>query len=376
MNDDRQTIREQLSAYLDGELSPDQVVRLEQAVEADPGLAKELAGLQLARDAVGNLPRQRAGEDFVSRILEQAERAQLADALHEEDPMARWRWLKHGSLAAAVLIFLILAGTVTFTLWRAPSARHQLPGGDAGDIPELSGEPEPPRRKVVDVLRMPEPQERTESIIRKLAVDQPAMATEGADRPPARAESGIASITAAELAPEHKVDQVIVHDADRMTIRTADIALAQREVEAVLLASALEPVIVLGEADDELPPPPRTYYIAHREQDKCELAVFVSAPEATKLQAALAGGVPSSPRQARSSTKLRTAAATASVAREPGTRSQPSSGPHEAPVEKLLITLLIESAEVETDAAELQPVLIETLPPANEPPADMIKPVP
>ena len=57
---ENEIIREQLSAYLDGELSDDDAGRVERAVEADKELAAELDGLRALRKLLRSLPIQRA----------------------------------------------------------------------------------------------------------------------------------------------------------------------------------------------------------------------------------------------------------------------------------------------------------------------------
>ena len=62
---DRDKIREQLSAYIDGELSAGGRRKIEQTVNSDPQIADELRKLQSVRQLLGNLPREHAEEQFV-----------------------------------------------------------------------------------------------------------------------------------------------------------------------------------------------------------------------------------------------------------------------------------------------------------------------
>src|SRR5947209_14843149 len=69
-----------LSAYLDGELGPEQQQAVESAAIADPRLAEELRGLAALRDLVAGLPR-RAPADMTARVMRRVRhRARLATA--------------------------------------------------------------------------------------------------------------------------------------------------------------------------------------------------------------------------------------------------------------------------------------------------------
>ena len=60
MSSQRDKIREQLSAYVDGELTAAQARQVQEAVARDPGLAAELEALRSVRGLVGRLPRASA----------------------------------------------------------------------------------------------------------------------------------------------------------------------------------------------------------------------------------------------------------------------------------------------------------------------------
>lgn len=111
MMDEKETIRQMLSAYLDGELSQPDAQRVEQAVLADPALTADLAALRATRELVHQLPREHAPEDFVSRVLAGAERRRLTDAGSEiVQRRPPFRWVRH---LAAAAVFLIAAGIGT-----------------------------------------------------------------------------------------------------------------------------------------------------------------------------------------------------------------------------------------------------------------------
>ena len=57
-SDDAEQLNEQLSAYIDGELSPEETVVLEQRLAADEKLRKRLAGLKNNWGLLESLPRE------------------------------------------------------------------------------------------------------------------------------------------------------------------------------------------------------------------------------------------------------------------------------------------------------------------------------
>ena len=65
-----------LSAYLDGQLGPEQQQAVESALFADPRLAEELRGLAALRDLLAGLPRE-APADVTSRVMRRVRRRAL-----------------------------------------------------------------------------------------------------------------------------------------------------------------------------------------------------------------------------------------------------------------------------------------------------------
>ena len=89
-------VRENLVAWLDGELGCAEAQRLEEALSRDERLAGELADLRAARKLVGDLPRKVPDKGFTSRVLTLAGRRATA-------PRNRRSWAPYAA-AAAVLI--------------------------------------------------------------------------------------------------------------------------------------------------------------------------------------------------------------------------------------------------------------------------------
>ncbi len=98
-------MHEELSALLDGELSPERARRVAQAVEADPALQAELAQLRAVRGLLGGLAREGAPEGLVESVLERVERDRLLQAAAEPVEQRRpLRWLRRAAGAAVIVL--------------------------------------------------------------------------------------------------------------------------------------------------------------------------------------------------------------------------------------------------------------------------------
>ncbi len=122
--DERSKILEQLSAYIDGELSDAEVERVDQALAADASLAAELESLRRTRDAVRHLPRKNAGPDFVANVLAQAERLRLVMPHGLESPERSFQWVRYLATAAVLLVAGGVGTVITAMLWTTPSVEH------------------------------------------------------------------------------------------------------------------------------------------------------------------------------------------------------------------------------------------------------------
>jgi anti-sigma factor RsiW len=121
-----------LSAYMDGQLNPDQQQWVESALVADPQLAENLRRLTILRDLLASWPCD-ASVDVTAPVLNRIRRrlrlrALLAESLHPSTAPLRWARAAGLTVAAGLLIAL----TLTLTPWpprRAPdrSAGAPLP---------------------------------------------------------------------------------------------------------------------------------------------------------------------------------------------------------------------------------------------------------
>lgn len=107
---------ELLSAYLDGELTGDELARAERLLAEEPSRRQLVDELRQMGDELRKLPRTPLGDGFPERVLRSAERRLLAEsALSASRPnkrQARWRHMRAlvyagVSLAAGLLIALV-----------------------------------------------------------------------------------------------------------------------------------------------------------------------------------------------------------------------------------------------------------------------------
>ncbi|MCK4626757.1 MAG: zf-HC2 domain-containing protein [Phycisphaerae bacterium] len=96
-------ISEQLSAYLDGELSDEESRRVDEMLVDDPALSDELESLREVRQLLQGLPREQAPDGLLDTVLAQAQRRRTG-----------W-WA--GRLARAAIILLAVGVGVTVTSW-------------------------------------------------------------------------------------------------------------------------------------------------------------------------------------------------------------------------------------------------------------------
>lgn len=126
-----QSLREQLVAYLDGELSPDEEHQVERLLADDPAVRAELQRLQRAWDELDVLPRAETDHHFTSATLEAVAATATMDLAVEQtrrQARRRNRWVQ-GSLALAMAAAAGFWGTA---LWW-PDPNREL----ARDLPVL-----------------------------------------------------------------------------------------------------------------------------------------------------------------------------------------------------------------------------------------------
>lgn len=110
-------IQEDLSAYLDGELSPGRAGQVEKALADDPKLSAELDDIRAVRSLLAAMPHARAPRDMVDSVLQQAERASLV-ALQPSDAARRpMRWMRYAAVAALLVVATSLGVMLFSDIW-------------------------------------------------------------------------------------------------------------------------------------------------------------------------------------------------------------------------------------------------------------------
>jgi len=127
MDSDSETIHEDLSAYLDGELPESELRRLEEQLKADPALRAELEAVGSVQKLLRELPRRKAPVDLAERVLAQAERSSLLGMPEQAPGKRRFRfgWL----VAAAAAAVLVFASMLVLPSLRRPDHHAGPPGG-------------------------------------------------------------------------------------------------------------------------------------------------------------------------------------------------------------------------------------------------------
>ena len=115
-----QTLLDQLSAYLDGALSPDEAVKIEQLVENDPAIAAELDALShvdhVARAAFDGM----LADPVPLKLARAIDRAAVADAAPTMAANIPSKPVWHGLAAAIVLLLIGGAGGAFITRHTTP----------------------------------------------------------------------------------------------------------------------------------------------------------------------------------------------------------------------------------------------------------------
>lgn len=168
---------EKLSAYLDGQLKPSEVARLETRIETDPELASVLKDLREARGILRQLPQRRAPRNFTL----------TPKMVGQKPPLPRtYPVFRFATVLATLLLFFTFA-----TNYMAPrlaqttvSAPYGIGGGGGGDSaePELAMEAPAAEPAAPEELAEPAEPEAEMAIEESPPLDQPAAPepTEGA----------------------------------------------------------------------------------------------------------------------------------------------------------------------------------------------------
>ncbi len=114
---EREYVRERLSAYLDGELSESDRARVERAVDLDEDLAEQLRQLQATRNMIASLPREKPSDQFVIDVLARAERESLIGSARRKSnaPATTMAWTRRLAAAAVLVVTAGLGALLTYS---------------------------------------------------------------------------------------------------------------------------------------------------------------------------------------------------------------------------------------------------------------------
>ncbi|MDP6545436.1 MAG: hypothetical protein QGH60_15735 [Phycisphaerae bacterium] len=130
MSEDRDKIEELLSAYIDGEATPEQSRSIEQAVARDPELALELHELTATKRLVTDLSKERAPRGFVRKVMARAERKHLLGDHQAGGAFSAARWI---TLAVAAVV-LLTAGVGIIAINMLGTGQGPLHVANRGEI--------------------------------------------------------------------------------------------------------------------------------------------------------------------------------------------------------------------------------------------------
>jgi anti-sigma factor RsiW len=122
-NHDSTQQQDELTAYLDGELDPQDVRRVEERLARDPAYRAELQKLERAWDLLDRLPRASVDERFTKTTIEMValSASEEADAVVRELPRRRRRQRIAGAIS--MLAALVAGFAIGTQIWPDPNER-------------------------------------------------------------------------------------------------------------------------------------------------------------------------------------------------------------------------------------------------------------
>jgi hypothetical protein len=125
------SVDDELVAYLDGELSPEEAARIDRRLSEEAAFRERLRELQQAWDMLDLIPRSEAPEAFTRSTVEMIAVTAADDANKERTRGVRRKWLRRAGIAAAVVA--AAAGGFALAAWKLDEPNRQL----LADLPVL-----------------------------------------------------------------------------------------------------------------------------------------------------------------------------------------------------------------------------------------------
>ncbi|MBL7132479.1 MAG: hypothetical protein ISS78_00140 [Phycisphaerae bacterium] len=257
-----------LSAYLDGELSQSRRRRLDEVLQYDQELARELDRLRATRELIRSLPAARSPRDFTSRVVARGERMRLLGSLRQP---RSYRWI---TLAAAAVVLVVAGLSVVIML--ELSQKH--PHGTVDDVGRLALAPEgPPEGDAPDA---------NGKKVGKVAKSGPPNGRYK-ETPPDGYKVGLESTLAAARRSAGRLPKDGGTEAD-FVIYTSNLAFAQRDVENVLAYNGIQPVRSTSAADTvpgkDIRARGNFFNTTQTTVSQVQIEVFVPPQQAVKLK--------------------------------------------------------------------------------------------
>lgn len=159
MSDEKQSYDEELaqllSAYLDGELGPEETARIEERLAEDPEARALLEQLRQVSQMVHSLPHSSAPADLADEVMQQLERDALLGVSESPEDLAGRTHLRFRRFAAAAAIF-ILAGAVVYIIYSVQFKPSNEPTKDIEKQPIVKIEVVPPVKPIIDPIQIPD----------------------------------------------------------------------------------------------------------------------------------------------------------------------------------------------------------------------------
>jgi len=116
-----EAIRDDLVAYLDGELSAEEAARIEQLVEQDARVREELQRLAETWDWLDVLDRPTVDEDFTRTTIEMVAQSAASEAVSQSEKESRTRVVLVGIAAFGTVLALFVGWRVADFFWENPN---------------------------------------------------------------------------------------------------------------------------------------------------------------------------------------------------------------------------------------------------------------
>ncbi len=243
-------IQQMLSSYIDGELPPQQIRQVQDALEQDDRVARQLAQLRMTRRIISQMPKKAAPEDFVARVLASAEREEIVSRDSQAPAEGSLDWTRRLAVAAVLLISLGLGTLAAVALWK-PAEGMDLPS----DPRVVVGSQDDGRVNIKDAVRVPyaggNSPIRTSSPVLQVVIQTPDISNTSQDvikkvletnqlHPKAQGRSGEGSFWLVEV-PEAELQRV---KNDLSSLSSSAIVMEDADSEEVVrILASVEPAL-------------------------------------------------------------------------------------------------------------------------------------